>query len=585
MAKKESSSKKGSAKSSSSRGTPGNHAKDKPPVRKKPVAKVAAKGRDSGRFKSEGAEGKERVARAPGRPAREGFGAERDSRSRGADTRGRSKASSGESWSSGRAPREDRGDSRPERSSSARPFARGAKSSEGTSSYRGAKSSEGPSSFRGRKPSSDGPSSFRGVKSSEGPSSYRGRKPSAEGSTSYRGAKSSEGPSSYRGAKSSEAPSAYRGRKPASDGPSSFRGAKSSDAPSFRKGIPASTSRRSQAQDEAFEPKARKSRDRIFGDRGDEAPRFDRKAGGSKALGKDRYVEKTFEDPKFRSFLIWGKHPVEGAIAELHERETPDVSAHELHVIGDKAGKVPPQLKDMVDSAKTLGIKIHVHSGLTEDWPLGEDSVNHQRLCLKTPFFKTHELEEALEIVRGLAAEEFVGCAGAVLDQIQDPRNFGAVLRSASFFGLKFVVYAKDRQSELSPLIVRTSAGGAFNVMLVPVTNISRALADIKKAGAWIVGAGVNKTETIHSVPVDRPLVAVLGNEGKGLRPEVAKNCDYLVSIPGGSVMVDSLNVSVAAGIFFSKLNQSAAAPTEDESEYETDEDEIDEDDSESDDE
>ncbi|MES2615928.1 MAG: 23S rRNA (guanosine(2251)-2'-O)-methyltransferase RlmB [Bdellovibrionota bacterium] len=253
-----------------------------------------------------------------------------------------------------------------------------------------------------------------------------------------------------------------------------------------------------------------------------------------------------------KELFIWGKRTVESYFANLHSQENLVVANYSLHIIVDKAAKAPAQLKPIVESAKALGIKIMSHTSAENEWPLADSvDLNHQRVCLKIPEYPVSQLSDVLSLLKTKVENSEHGCLGLVLDQIQDPRNFGAILRSAAYFGVKFVVYATDRQSDISGLVLKTSAGGAFSLMLVPVVNINRALAQLKEAGAWIIGATLQeKSVEFKQLPKDRNWILVLGNEEKGLRTEVTKNCDYLVKIPGcDGGGVESLNVSVAAGV------------------------------------
>lgn len=258
--------------------------------------------------------------------------------------------------------------------------------------------------------------------------------------------------------------------------------------------------------------------------------------------------------PPKREFYVWGRRTVEAYLSDLQTSENIEATSLTLHLIGDKAGKVPAQLKPSVDNAKSLGIKIQLHTSQEDEtWPLDSDEpLNHQRVCLRVPSIPTKSVFDAVARVKDASSANLRGCVGIVLDQIQDPRNFGAILRSAAFFGVKFVAFAQDRQADLSPLVLKTSAGGAFSVDLVPVVNVSRTLTQLKDAGAWIVGTALKESQPLSAVPIDRPYIVVLGNEAKGLRPEVARQCDYLARIPGGALTVDSLNVSVAAGVVLS---------------------------------
>ena len=266
-----------------------------------------------------------------------------------------------------------------------------------------------------------------------------------------------------------------------------------------------------------------------------------------------------FNKKPVRELFIWGRRTVEAFLSNLHQQAKEfDNSKYALHIIVDKSQKAPSQLKPAVESAQLLGIKIVPHESAAETWPLADSSeeLNHQRICLKIPEYPTQFISEAVDSIKAANEQSHHGCIGLVLDQIQDPRNFGAIIRSAAFFGVKFVVYGTDRQADITSLVLKTSAGGAFSIALIPAVNINRTLQQLKEAGAWIVGTALGENSSnLKDLPKDRAWVAVLGNEEKGLRNEVLKNCDYVAQIPGGKGTVDSLNVSVAAGVLIHSLN------------------------------
>lgn len=246
--------------------------------------------------------------------------------------------------------------------------------------------------------------------------------------------------------------------------------------------------------------------------------------------------------------VIWGRRPIESYLSDVEAVK--DSGSHSLHVIVDKAGQAPAQLRGIVELAKGFGIVLHTHKNVEDSWPLGEEPLNHQRVCLRVPRIPTSSIDDAVTIVRDGKQNQEMGCLGVVVDHIEDPGNFGAILRSCGFFNQGFVVFARDRQVPLTASVVRVSAGGAFATRLCEVTNIGRALDRLKEAGAWIVGASSGEAaHDLSSIPVDRPYVVVVGNESKGLSPEVLKRCDYLARIPGGSAVIDSLNVATATGI------------------------------------
>lgn len=135
-----------------------------------------------------------------------------------------------------------------------------------------------------------------------------------------------------------------------------------------------------------------------------------------------------------------------------------------------------------------------------------------------------------------------------VLDQIQDPRNLGAICRSAEVAGVSGVVIPDRRAASVTAVVCKASAGAVEHMSIARVRNISDWLADAKEAGFWIWGADADAPSAHTEVDLTGPLVLVMGAEEKGLRPRVASNCDGLISIPRRG-RVESLNVSAAASV------------------------------------
>ena len=140
------------------------------------------------------------------------------------------------------------------------------------------------------------------------------------------------------------------------------------------------------------------------------------------------------------------------------------------------------------------------------------------------------------------------GALFVVLDEIQDPRNLGAVIRSAAAVSATGVFLPARRSAPLSAVAAKASAGGTESVPVARVTNLARALERLGAAGVFRVGLDVRGNDLYTAIPGDRPIALVLGAEDRGLRPVVRDGCDLLVRIPVLG-KVDSLNVSVAAGI------------------------------------
>lgn len=137
-----------------------------------------------------------------------------------------------------------------------------------------------------------------------------------------------------------------------------------------------------------------------------------------------------------------------------------------------------------------------------------------------------------------------------ILGEIQDPQNVGAVIRSASAFGLGAVLIPEHNQAPITGTVVKVSAGQAFRIPLVSVGNINNAVRDLKAKGFWIYGLDETATTSIVEEKFDAPTVFILGNEAKGLREKTRELCDILLSIPM-SPRCESLNAAASAAVAF----------------------------------
>ncbi|MBN2653990.1 MAG: 23S rRNA (guanosine(2251)-2'-O)-methyltransferase RlmB [Nitrospirae bacterium] len=168
----------------------------------------------------------------------------------------------------------------------------------------------------------------------------------------------------------------------------------------------------------------------------------------------------------------------------------------------------------------------------------------HQGIAAKAAPISTISIEDLLEIPGSRHESPFF----MVLDCIEDPRNFGAVLRTADSAGAHGVVFQSHRSAGLSPLVAKASAGAIEHVALCETVNIKHAILAMKQQDILILGAEAGSENTIWDIDLTGPVAIVVGSEGKGLRRTVRDLCDEIVSLPMlGSV--NSLNVSVASGI------------------------------------
>jgi 23S rRNA (guanosine2251-2'-O)-methyltransferase len=135
-----------------------------------------------------------------------------------------------------------------------------------------------------------------------------------------------------------------------------------------------------------------------------------------------------------------------------------------------------------------------------------------------------------------------------VLDGVEDPHNLGAIIRTAHAAGAGAIVIPERRAVGVTDVVSKAAAGALEHLPVVRVTNVNRALEDLKKRGYWIYGLDERGEERYDTIAYASPTVIVLGGEGKGLHEQVRKHCDALLRIPMAG-KIASLNVSVAAGV------------------------------------
>ncbi len=135
-----------------------------------------------------------------------------------------------------------------------------------------------------------------------------------------------------------------------------------------------------------------------------------------------------------------------------------------------------------------------------------------------------------------------------MLDNIQDPQNLGAIIRTALCVGIHGVVVPKDRSASPTPAVSRASAGALEHIRLVRVTNLVQTIKHCKSRGLWVMGLQQNAVQSIYAADLSGSIAIVLGGEQKGIRRLVEKNCDFMVSIPQLGTL-NSLNASAAGAV------------------------------------
>ena len=167
----------------------------------------------------------------------------------------------------------------------------------------------------------------------------------------------------------------------------------------------------------------------------------------------------------------------------------------------------------------------------------------HQGVIAYAAAYEYAELEDIFDKAKEKGEDPFI----MILDNIEDPHNLGAIIRTANLAGAHGVIIPKDRAVGLTATVARTSAGALNFTPVVKVTNISKTIQELKNRGLWFVCADMGGTE-MYKLNLKGPIGLVIGNEGDGVSRLVRENCDMIASIPMKGD-IDSLNASVAAGV------------------------------------
>jgi 23S rRNA (guanosine2251-2'-O)-methyltransferase len=211
------------------------------------------------------------------------------------------------------------------------------------------------------------------------------------------------------------------------------------------------------------------------------------------------------------------------------------------------------RVSEAVARASQQGIPLRFEARETLDRMAG--GLSHQGIMAVVSAKPVIDLEALLDEARTPALV-------VLLDGVEDPRNLGAVLRTAEAAGADGVLLPERHSAGLSEAVSRASAGGLEHVKVARIGNVAQAIETLKSRGLWVVGFDAAGTERWDKVDYRRPLVLVLGGEGRGMRRLVRERCDHLVSLPLFG-HVGSLNVSVAAGIaLYEVIRQRGAVPS-----------------------
>ncbi len=231
--------------------------------------------------------------------------------------------------------------------------------------------------------------------------------------------------------------------------------------------------------------------------------------------------------------LLYGRHPVLELLRAGGRR------VEEVLILGAGRG---PALADILSLASSGGVKVSYRT--REQLTAIVGTPHHQGVVARVAEAGYATLEDLLAIPAQRGEPAFF----LALDEVQDPRNLGALLRTAEVAGVHGVVIPKHRAAGLTPGTARSAMGAIEFLPVARETNLVAALERIKKEGVWVVGSVPQGGTAVWEADLRGPICLVLGGEGKGLRPLVARSCDLLVTLPMRG-RVPSLNVAGAGAV------------------------------------
>jgi 23S rRNA (guanosine2251-2'-O)-methyltransferase len=239
------------------------------------------------------------------------------------------------------------------------------------------------------------------------------------------------------------------------------------------------------------------------------------------------------------SVWIPGLHAVRETLKKGRERVT---------AIWIREGKRGDRIEEIIRLSTERRIPFFVKSAL--EFNEIAQNVNHQGVLAFCDSFPYAELED-LHQISGTGPDTGLLVAA---DHITDEGNLGALMRTCAFFGVNGLILPKDRSAQVTGKVIKRSAGTHFHMSIARVVNLGRALDILSRKGFWIIGAAGESPHSLFEFDWIRDVVLVLGM-GMGLSPSIRKKCHELVRIPGSGT-VNSLNVSVAAGVILSEVQR-----------------------------
>ena len=238
--------------------------------------------------------------------------------------------------------------------------------------------------------------------------------------------------------------------------------------------------------------------------------------------------------------IIYGINPVSEALKS---------AVHKPDHIWITQGKKSPRLQEILDLAKSRQVPVRFESA--QSIHKKTNTRDHQDIVAEISGVGTDDFQDLIESNPALLL---------LVDGVEDPRNLGALLRTAEATGVEGVLIPNRRSCSITPTVVKSSAGGAIHLRISRIGNVVQALEELKERGYWVVGLDMQGEHSVDDIDAGDLTVVVVGGEHQGLRKLVRKHCDFLVSLPMKG-RVSSLNLSVAAGVLLYEMVRRKSAP------------------------
>jgi len=206
----------------------------------------------------------------------------------------------------------------------------------------------------------------------------------------------------------------------------------------------------------------------------------------------------------------------------------------------------------ILEKAKKIGIPLKLISKPDFNPPKISPYINTQGVVAYISEFIYADLEDIVKNWENKKETPLV----IMLDEVEDPQNVGSIIRTADAGGVHGIVIPKLRSCDINETVIKVSSGSAFNIPIAKVNNLKHAISFFKEKNLWIIGLTHKSDTSIYELDLKKPLVFIVGNEGKGIRKTILEKCDFLAKIPMKG-KIESLNVSIATAIaIFETLRQ-----------------------------